>query len=406
MRRNRAALVAAESRISEIFSTRDYVAYKSDAIAPHSMAQLYLVSGFVLPKTSPVNPIPETETYMNPLRLVADSDQKKKSHRKKRRANHSFYQLLLDRVEHFSTEAQRVLNESDSDAIHQTRVYSRRTQSALEVLPEELEAQVEPLRRQLKRTRRAMNGIRDSDVFLEIVKKRLGLRKNKAPYELLREHFEARRKRAIDKMHERLKDLGLQEFPSRFIAAITDPDISMQVDGTSLRVELSSAARDDKAFEQSIRRAEENWQRVEAMIGEPKTFSDGEELHGLRIAIKHLRYIIELISQMKTTYSRSLIAYLKSMQDAIGEWHDLDELEIRITRFIGHPSFIRKELETSRALHGLITQLRGRKKRILAAAEPKLKSDRLETLMKKFLQQLKGTKDTPNTESSDSAAAG
>jgi len=345
---------------------------------------------------------------MKPLRLIADGDQQKvkKHHHKKKHVPLSFYHLFLDRVEHFSTEAQKVLGDCDSQAIHQTRVYSRRTQTALEVLPDELGEQVELLRKQLKRTRRAMNGIRDSDVFLEIIEKRLGSRKNRGPYEMLRDYFEDRRKRATDKMHDRLQELSLQEFPSRAIAAITDPDASLKVDGTSLRVELSSAARDDRAIEQSIKKVTDHWHHVDSLIAEPKTFSDGEELHGLRIAIKHLRYMIELISQMKASQSRSLVAYLKSMQDAIGEWHDLDELEITITKFIGHPSFVRKELETSRILHGLILQLRNRKGRILAATEPKLKSDRMSTLMKKFLHQMEPSNNHRKEHSVDSAAAG
>src|SRR5437016_39377 len=128
---------------------------------------------------------------MKPLQLIDSGEHKKKRHHKKKpRQPVSFYQLLLDRVEHFSTVAQQVLSDSDSESIHQTRVYSRRVQSAFEVLPDELTEQVQPLRKQLRRVRRAMNGIRDADVFLEIVEKRLGGRKDRAPYELLREHFE------------------------------------------------------------------------------------------------------------------------------------------------------------------------------------------------------------------------
>jgi len=51
---------------------------------------------------------------------------------------------------------------------------------------------------------------------------------------------------------------------------------------------------------------------------------------------------------------------------------------ITVTKFIGHPSFVRKELETSRILHGLILQLRIEKPNP-AATEPKLKSDRMST---------------------------
>jgi CHAD domain-containing protein len=346
---------------------------------------------------------------MEPLRLVETPERKKKRRHKKSSSPEGFYQILIDRVDHFSTTAQQVLIDSDPEAIHQTRVYSRRVQSALEVLPDELSEQVQPLRKQLRRVRRTLNGLRDSDVFMEIIEKRLGSRKNRAPYEQLREHLESRRKRALEKMDAGLKDLGLQEFPSRFIAAITDPDTSLRVDGTSLRVELSSAAREDKANEKAIELAADHWQRVDALIAEPTTFTDGEELHGLRIAIKRLRYIVELISQMKTTHSRSLITYLKNMQDAIGEWHDLEVLQITIIRFIAHPSFIRKELETSRALHSLISQLRGRMDRILVSIRPKLEGDRLDSLMKKFLSELTPSRaaaiDLPAADSDDRVSA-
>jgi len=61
---------------------------------------------------------------------------------------------------------------------------------------------------------------------------------------MLRDYFEDRRKRATDKCTI-AAGTKPAEFPSRAIAAITDPDASLKV--TEHRsVELSTAARDDR----------------------------------------------------------------------------------------------------------------------------------------------------------------
>src|SRR5947209_3601182 len=81
----------------------------------------------------------------------------------------SFYRLLLTSLEQFAANALMTVRTSDVEAIHQTRVYSRRLQSELELLPPELGAQIKPLRRKLRRARRALNDARNYDVFLELL---------------------------------------------------------------------------------------------------------------------------------------------------------------------------------------------------------------------------------------------
>jgi len=326
---------------------------------------------------------------MSSLRLINPNEDQADASEKKPKARPGFYQLLLDRVEQFSTMALQVIRDGDPEAIHQTRVYSRRVQSAFEVLPGELNLRVQPLRKQLRRVRNTLNKVRDYDVFLEIVNKRSSTLKNTAPYTLLCDLFISRRQKVIGKMQQRLMDLGVREFPSRFISAITDPDTSLKVDGTSLRVELASVARDDKAFERAVERINEHWHRVEALTADEFTFSDSNRLHALRIALKRLRYIVELVAQMSEIHSRPVISKLKGLQELLGEWHDLEMLEIRVIKIIGDPEFIMKELESSRTLHTLIAQVRRRKVRVVARLKKLMMTDRLQSLIHDMLAELR-----------------
>ncbi|HZS45709.1 MAG TPA: CHAD domain-containing protein [Blastocatellia bacterium] len=335
---------------------------------------------------------------MSGLRLVNPVEKVAGPSAKNKKEKQGFYQLLLDRVERFSSMALQVLRDGDSDAIHHMRVYSRRVQSALEVLPKELDVRTRPLRRQLSRIRRSLNKVRDFDVFLKIVKKRPATAKNKEAYDLLCDHFSKERERVLERMRERLENLGVREFPSKFISAITDPDSSLIVDGTSLRVELASVARDDKAFERAIENIEEHWRTVRGFISNASTFSESERLHALRIAIKRLRYIVELAAQMSDVRARTAISRLKSLQASIGEWHDLEVLETRIIKIIARPDFIANELDNCRVLHNLIAQLRRRKLRVLVKIKAELLSDELPATIDGLMDQLK-----PYSDSTDNA---
>jgi CHAD domain-containing protein len=62
-----------------------------------------------------------------------------------------------------------------------------------------------------------------------------------------------------------------------------------------------------------------------------------ERIHAVRIAAKRLRYALELAGELRLVRTAALVSSLRSVQDVLGELHDLDVLR-------GHASQVRHEL--------------------------------------------------------------
>src|SRR6185369_8669998 len=50
------------------------------------------------------------------------------------------------------------------------------------------------------------------------------------------------------------------------------------------------------------------------------------ELHQLRIAAKRVRYLLEIVSDMGYGDASRALLWLRTLQDRIGDWHDLEAL--------------------------------------------------------------------------------
>jgi CHAD domain-containing protein len=70
-------------------------------------------------------------------------------------------------------------------------------------------------------------------------------------------------------------------------------------------------------------------------------------LHELRLSAKRLRYLLEIVSSLgHGDASRALIS-LRSIQDKIGDWHDLEALEEEIIGTVSRRKFLKRHLTES-----------------------------------------------------------
>ncbi len=82
--------------------------------------------------------------------------------------------LALRQLDRFMTLAPKVLRGDDPEAIHDSRVASRRLQQVLDLLyPAPCPREIRRLRRKIRRCRRALGEVRNCDVLLERVEKAL-----------------------------------------------------------------------------------------------------------------------------------------------------------------------------------------------------------------------------------------
>ncbi len=225
---------------------------------------------------------------------------------------------------------QGVIDDIDTEFLHDFRVAVRRTRSALSqikgVLPSE---ETERFRHDFRAIGKATNRLRDLDVYL--------LRKSE--YEqMLPPDFQPE----LAALFKSLQQARKREH--RKVAAFLESDEFRQVmrDWQHFLSELASkgyAGKAGKPVEEVAARAiRKRYEKVLTAGRAIRDNSPDESLHSLRIACKKLRYMLEffasLYPQDKIT---ALIKHLKKLQDNLGDFNDLSvqqqDLRASLARF-------------------------------------------------------------------------
>ena len=261
----------------------------------------------------------------------------------------------------------------DRAAIHQARVATRRLRETLPLLTRRRRAQ--KLERRVRRLTRALGPVRELDVALQTLDElEAAADVPRTAVHLLRQlilaertvmHAEARR--AIDRC-------DMSKLRRKALAALHEPS-------SADRRRVVAASRHAAAMRRAARRAA----GVRSAIENAASIYLPDRLHEVRIAVKQLRYAIEVASHVSTartrrpssTASPSLrtaagkLLVLRRAQDLLGRMHDLEVLIAR-TRAVqgssGAPnlrlsgdldSLVRRMETECRLLHGQYMASRG-----------------------------------------------
>lgn len=281
--------------------------------------------------------------------------------------------LLQQRV----TAIRRMLpgaRDGDVRAVHQARVATRRLREALPLIS------AGKAGRRLERVARSLTGVlgtvRELDVALQMLQELT--RSNGAPASaiaalrsaisnerLILQREAAKQIDAIDV--ERLERKAMQALERRAVESGHPVDRQARV----------LAAR---------RRAARRAQRVEGAVDAAGAIYLPDRLHQVRIAVKKLRYALEIVRDLIRSRAEARIRFLKRMQDLLGRMHDL---EVLIARTRGLQAAAVPDLQLSADLDHLVRrletearQLHGRYlaqrralldlcNRVVAAAEPR-----------------------------------
>jgi CHAD domain-containing protein len=212
----------------------------------------------------------------------------------------------LDQFQRRLRQAARKKNSEDPEAIHQLRVAARRGRAAIELFSQQIlpEQQQQWFARVLRKARKAADGVRNLDVYreritdsqsngdvppavLKLIRRR---RKESLPKVVAvdRKYRESKRlAKHQKKLLQGLRDTELADSFADFAAAALQP------------------VRDDFLAQTRSRDA------------------SPEQLHRLRIAGKHLRYTVELLSEaLPRKACESLLVALTMLQDALGAIND------------------------------------------------------------------------------------
>jgi CHAD domain-containing protein len=254
----------------------------------------------------------------------------------------------------------------DSHSVHQARVASRRLRETLPIVGADLDGAkdakgAKKVRRRMRQLTRALGPVRELEVTLGMVAPDGGADGEKDPTARGREHVAAMLRRDLEKARERLTAeisgqkvedwLGQMEAIEQAIDPVEAP--------TKWRSELAERL-DTRAA--NLRKA----------LDDAGVLFDSERLHQVRIALKRLRYALELAGELRVASTAAAVRDLKKVQDILGTLHDHDVLMEYTSSAAAQPGLTRVTRASLTALNSSFDRTRHELHAQFVAARPSL----------------------------------
>lgn len=207
-------------------------------------------------------------------------------------------------------------------AVHRARVATRRLREALPVLDHERRG-VRRLRKDLRALTRALGPVRELDVTLGLVVRLVHDEPAlDAALEILRIQLMERRVRRRARLLRAIDELDITGILARVRALSAGHDKATPrqapLDGAAIRLRMAARAA-----------------RLTQAVDAAGALYDPEALHRVRIAVKKLRYNLELGRAARVVGAARAATRLRRYQDLLGEWHDWQSLFTQASRVQG-----------------------------------------------------------------------
>jgi CHAD domain-containing protein len=278
-----------------------------------------------------------------------------------------------------------VIETGSVDAVHKMRVTTRRLQASLDLL--EREMKVRKFKRRLRSWRRKLSMVRNYDVFLELIEKEAALKRKtrRAQLELVKAILQDRRVRREVKVTQFLQQININaigtglgliavsKVASAGAGSAGDRAVNEAVDVVNEAVDVI----DPTNFVDERNVAAYAAERLDQRLGEFQTLAaqslptnDPSELHQLRIAAKRVRYLLETVTQMGFGEATRALVWLRTLQDRIGDWHDLEALEEEIVLIVSSREFLKHHFAESSQMLQAAAHLQIKKQKLVAKLFP------------------------------------
>ena len=227
--------------------------------------------------------------------------------------------LLSQHGEDFFNLRAKVLKTYDPEDIHDLRVASRRLREGLALFAPCYPAEnINRIVRRVKRVTRLLGEVRNTDeaiIFFTSLAEELG-HEHRVEAERILNSFWKKRNKELKGLKAGLKEIVSGSMHDLFRRAINSPALfTPPGNGIDLFGPVSQFAGNalDYRLEAVIR-----------LVPEARKHGNVEDQHLLRIAVKHLRYRMELLSFLFAEGYDDMHGVLKAYQDLLGKMHDLD----------------------------------------------------------------------------------
>jgi CHAD domain-containing protein len=317
-------------------------------------------------------------TVETPAQTASEAPPPESTARKTRRP---LLEILQAQFEALQVYHREVLENGDPEAIHKMRVTTRRAQASLDLL--EGQFAIAPVKKRLRRWRQQLSRVRNYDVFLLLLEKEAAAARagNRHPFELVRAVLQQRRADTASKVRDYLLDKSVGRLAARVGLRLPD-EASVPANGQANAAPVTKAADGPPADSPSLivdevqlasHTADRLDQRVAeflALAAQSHPATEAAELHELRIAAKRVRYLFEIISEMGYGDATRALAWLRTLQDRIGDWHDLESLEQEIIEIVSERDFLKAHLLESSRMLQVAAHLQKKKERLVAKVFP------------------------------------
>jgi CHAD domain-containing protein len=226
------------------------------------------------------------------------------------------------------------------EALHHARVATRRIREALPVVSTGSRAR--RVERKMRKITRALGPVRDLDVALGILDniERAG-EVSRSAVNRLRQAVARERHLLHGDMKRRLEGCDLEKLRKRLLGAAHHAD--------------RKNTSDPKRLARAAQRAAQRAVRLRAAVESAAAIYLPERLHDVRIAVKKLRYALELVRELSGSRATARLKTLKNSQDLLGRIRDLEVLIARTRAVQGAPGA--PSLKVSSELDRLVRSL-------------------------------------------------
>ncbi len=227
--------------------------------------------------------------------------------------------LLHERGDDFFRRTAEVMEHFEPDDIHDLRVASRRLREGMALFAACYpEASVVPLAKGIKRVTGLLGDIRNTDEAILFFSALDGENCDHVcgvPDSLLR-MFRVKRKKVTKKLRSDLPELVPPSLRDLFHRAVNAPLLfKKSPPGVDLLGPLLDFARTA---------LEERLSQVLKLVPPSRKAGRADAQHLLRIAVKHYRYRLEILSFLVVERYDEIHSTLKGYQEALGRMHDMD----------------------------------------------------------------------------------
>lgn len=238
----------------------------------------------------------------------------------------------------------------DVRAVHQARVATRRLREALPLIASPKKGR--KLQREMRRLTRSLGPVRELDVALGMLDD-LGAQRDvpRPAINALKQAVRDERGRLQRHLVKAVARCDFDRLGKRALAASRKHDAVVRRDGAAGRERQLADARV---------RAAQRAERVREAIDNAAVIYLPDRLHDVRIAVKKLRYSMEIIKELSGSRATARILALKEAQDLLGHMHDFEVLiaRARALQSSGKASNLRLSADLDRLVRCLETECR------------------------------------------------